>query len=335
MSMNDILEGSALQFQNNARDYAKQLATDNANSVLQSFNEAIGKATGISDMGGLISGGIVGVKGIKDSIDKAKDFYDKLQDPDIAKSDINNLIDEIRKSKQPNLSDITDDLQERTKTLSKPIENITKIQETEPEPEPENIRYRGVRFVEPKEQPQIEPQELSNEEREQQIRNEIQEYKNQSTQEQVEGQDIDDDFANQFTTKIKPVEAFTQGDTGKFVGKSPIVTGDELEGGTKSIIRKSAENEGIDLAGDVTEGLGIGAIAEGGLDIFADVGFLGTSLYTGIKSAIDKGKASRKEEQYDADMKRANALENQTNPITDVVGKTITQTQLGGVSQMV
>jgi hypothetical protein len=109
-NLDSILESSALQSNLDFNEYSKELAKDKANSTLNALNEEIRKQTGFDNFSGIITGGIGTIKGINESVSKAKEVYDKY------------------KSRVKNNSENPADLKENTET---------------------KIKYRGFKETEP------------------------------------------------------------------------------------------------------------------------------------------------------------------------------------------
>jgi hypothetical protein len=184
-SIESMLQSSALESQFNINEYAKEVAKDQANSALNKLNEEIRKQTGIDNISGIVSGGIVTTKGLVDSIGKAKKTYDKFKN----------------RTSSENPADIeenTDNIRYRGFKETEPTQDINPLEERFEVPDLDELDLaRRKNLLERGEElpSEYKTKMISPETREGMI--------NKSLQEDT------------FQEKINPTEAFTQQETGK------------------------------------------------------------------------------------------------------------------------
>ena len=294
--MDSGFEQSEIQSLFNSQDYLRGLARDKANVLQENLDEQIRKATGISDFTGLATGTLTGIKGIKESVQKANKFYKSLNKDtsDINPSDTKNLI----KNDIPNE---TGQSQIRKVELPQEVDDISENVRV-PDLEPFELKRRQNLLDRGEELPDyMKTKQISPEAREIQI----QQKADQSTS--LQSEEINDKPA--FTRATEDIGKDTAGDLG----------GDILEeGGEKGLL----------------EGLGeVGAQFVPGLDIVADIGLLGSVIFGGIKEAINHHKVNEKEEAYKNQLNRSLDPQN-ISPVQSIVAPTQQKIQQGGISSL-
>jgi hypothetical protein len=266
--MDSAFEQGEIQSSFNTQDYLKGLAEDKAKILQASLDEQIEKATGISNLVGTIQGSLTGIKGLKESVEKAQSFYKAINENSNNPSDTKNLIkNEIPNETEPQQGIIRKvDLPPETDDIS---ENVRV-----PDLEPFELRRRQNLLDRGEELPDyMKTQQISPEAREIQI------------QQKAEKTPFQSDEINDKPAFTRATEDIAKDTTEK-------IGGDILEeGGEKGLL----------------EGLGeAGAQLIPGLDIVADIGLLGSVIFGSVKEAIQKKKVEEKENAFQNQLRQSN-----------------------------